>query len=166
MCLQVMSGKPVARAPEGDRHRASTYALRVASLSVRNRASIRSIQVGPHHHHSRVWSSRLRPQHREDRYRVSVWLCVCLNEQYLNAKQPCLQVGHSLFSQSQVPNHQVQGLIGEEALVDCGHAGLAPNVPHVEHHKVLLLETDRSLAHLVSLYQYVSGEWFALIYSI
>lgn len=41
-CLNVISGKPVALDPEGDRQRAKTYALRVAILSTRNLVSIKS----------------------------------------------------------------------------------------------------------------------------
>lgn len=74
----------------------------------------------------------------------SVCVFVCERKRaksHLYIEQPCLQVGHSLLSQSQVPDHHVQGLISEETLVHCGHAGLTTDVPHVERHRVLLCVT-------------------------
>lgn len=62
---------------------------------------------------------------------------------HLDVEQPCLQVGHGLLSQSQVPGDHVQGLVREEALVDRRHAGLAADVPHVERHRVLLCARTR-----------------------
>lgn len=62
---------------------------------------------------------------------------------HLDVEQPRLQVGHGLLSQGQVPGDHVQGLVGEEALVDRRHAGLAADVPHVEQHRVLLWVTRR-----------------------
>lgn len=59
---------------------------------------------------------------------------------HLNVEQPELQAGHGLLPQCQVPDHHVQGLVREEALVDSGHAGWAPDVPHVEFHRLNLLE--------------------------
>lgn len=64
---------------------------------------------------------------------------------HLYVEQPCLQVGHGLLSQSQVPDHYIQSFISEETLVHCGHVGLSPDVPHVEHHRVLLRRTKRAL---------------------
>lgn len=57
---------------------------------------------------------------------------------YLDVEQPCLQISHSFLSQSQIPQHQVQSLIGEETLVHCGHTGLATDLPHVEGQGFLL----------------------------
>lgn len=57
---------------------------------------------------------------------------------YLDVEQPCLQVAHSLLSQSQVPDHHIQGFVREEALVDRGHAGRTTDVPHAECHRILL----------------------------
>lgn len=78
----------------------------------------------------------------------SKWLCRSGSTFHLNVKQPRLQVGDSLLSQSQVPDHHVQGLIGEEALVHRGHAGLTTDVPHVERHGVLLQGTRPALSQL------------------
>lgn len=57
---------------------------------------------------------------------------------YLDVEQPGLQTGHSLLPHGQVPHHHIQGLVSEEALIDSGHAGLPPHVPHVEGHHVFL----------------------------
>ena len=77
---------------------------------------------------------------------VCVCVCVCVRVRaklHLYVEQPCLQVGHSFLSQSQVPDQHVQGFISEETLVHCGHAGLTTDVPHVENHRVLLWVTRR-----------------------
>lgn len=68
----------------------------------------------------------------------NVCVCLCIyksvkEKSHLYVEKPCLQVGHSLLSQSQVPDNHVQGLISEETLVDCGHAGRTTNIPHMEH---------------------------------
>lgn len=57
---------------------------------------------------------------------------------HLYVEQPCLQGAHSLLSQSQVPDHHIQGFVREEALVDRGHAGRTTDVPHTERHRILL----------------------------
>lgn len=59
---------------------------------------------------------------------------------HLDVEQPELEAGHGLLPQRQVPDHHVQGLVGEEALVDCGHAGGAADVPDGEFYGLNLLE--------------------------
>lgn len=59
---------------------------------------------------------------------------------HLDVEQPELEVGHGFLSQRQVPDHHIQCLVCEEALIDCGHAGRAPDVPHVELYGLDLLE--------------------------
>lgn len=59
---------------------------------------------------------------------------VCVKDFHLYVKQPCLQVGHSFLSQSEVPDHHIQGFVCEEALVHGGHAGWTTDVPHTEGH--------------------------------
>lgn len=59
---------------------------------------------------------------------------------HLNVEQPELEVGHGFLPQCQVPDHHIQGLVREEALVDGGHAGWTPDVPDVELHRLNLLE--------------------------
>lgn len=91
----------------------------------------------------------------------NVCVCVCLHVSnrgvrekeriYLDIEKPCLQVGHSLLTQSQVPDHQVQRLVSEETLVHCRHAGLAANVPYIEGHRVLLCATRQGLSQLKGL---------------
>ena len=63
---------------------------------------------------------------------------------HLDVEKPELKVGHSLLPQCQVPNHHIQGLVREEALVDRGHAGGATDVPDVELHRLNLLEQQGS----------------------
>lgn len=72
----------------------------------------------------------LRPEHWEAKMAAA----------YLDIEQPELEVGHGFLSQGQVPDHHIQGLVREEALVDGGHAGRAPNVPDVKLHGFNLLE--------------------------
>lgn len=72
----------------------------------------------------------LRPEHREAKMAAA----------HLDIEQPELEVGHGFLSQGQVPDHHIQGLVREEALVDGGHAGRAPNVPDVKLHGFNLLE--------------------------
>lgn len=80
-----------------------------------------------------------------------LFLCVCAlvrSKFHLDVEQPCLQVGHSLLSQGQVPDHHIQGPVSEETLVYCGHAGLTTDVPHVECHRVLLWVGRQELIQL------------------
>lgn len=59
---------------------------------------------------------------------------------HLDVEQPELEAGHGFLPQRQVPDHHVQRLVCEEALIDSGHAGRAPDVPDVELHGLNLLE--------------------------
>lgn len=70
---------------------------------------------------------------------------VCVKDFHLYVEQPCLQVDHSFLSQSQVPDHHIQGFVCEEALVHRGHAGWTTNVPDTECHRILLCEERKSL---------------------
>lgn len=61
---------------------------------------------------------------------------------HLDIEQPELEVGYGFLPQCQVPDHHIQGLVCEEALIDRGHAGRAPDVPDVELHGLNLLEQE------------------------